>query len=112
MRQFAARCFPAAREKYAWATQDCMSLDGVPYIGKYSAFTPDIYVATGFNEWGMTSSMVAADLLCDAVTGEENACAPVFSPQRSMLQKQLFINLKNTFADFVSPTAKRCSHLG
>ncbi|MEG1381746.1 MAG: FAD-dependent oxidoreductase [Ruthenibacterium sp.] len=112
VRQFAARCFPAAREKYAWATQDCMSLDGVPYIGKYSAFTPDIYVATGFNEWGMTSSMVAADLLCDAVTGAENAFAPVFSPQRSMLQKQLFINLKNTFADFVSPTTKRCSHLG
>ena len=33
-----------------------MSLDGVPYIGTYSANTPDLYVASGFNKWGMTSA--------------------------------------------------------
>ena len=49
-----------------------MSLDGVPYIGPYSASTSDQYVVTGFNKWGMTSSMVAAILLCDLVQGKEN----------------------------------------
>ncbi|MEE1032305.1 MAG: FAD-binding oxidoreductase, partial [Ruminococcus sp.] len=43
-------------ERGRWATQDCMTLDNVPYIGQYSANTPDLYVATGFNKWGMTSS--------------------------------------------------------
>ena len=33
LREFARRYYPGATEKYQWATQDCMSLDGVPYIG-------------------------------------------------------------------------------
>ena len=37
-----------------------MTLDGVPYIGRYSRRTGNLYVATGFNKWGMTSSMAAA----------------------------------------------------
>ncbi|MFR5865748.1 MAG: NAD(P)/FAD-dependent oxidoreductase, partial [Acutalibacteraceae bacterium] len=60
---FAARHYPLSRSVYRWATQDCMSLDGVPYVGCYSRRTPDLYVAAGFNKWGMTSSMVAAELL-------------------------------------------------
>lgn len=63
LREFARRYYPGATEKYQWATQDCMSLDGVPYIGPYSSSTSNLYVATGFNKWGMTSSMVSAMLL-------------------------------------------------
>lgn len=37
-----------------------MTLDGVPYIGRYSPHTPDLFVAAGFNEWGMTTAMLAA----------------------------------------------------
>ena len=44
-------------------------LDGVPYIGPYSARTENLYVATGFNKWGMTSAMAAAMLLTDMVQG-------------------------------------------
>lgn len=57
-----------------------MSLDGVPYIGPYSASTSGLYVATGFNNWGMTSSMVSAMLLCDLVQGRESPYGEVFSP--------------------------------
>ena len=52
LRDFARRHYPQAEEQYHWAAQDCMSLDGVPYIGLYSASTTDLYVATGFNKWG------------------------------------------------------------
>ena len=75
--------YPHAAEKFHWATQDCMSLDGVPYIGPYSASTSGLYVATGFNNWGMTSSMVSAMLLCDLVQGRESPYGEVFSPSRS-----------------------------
>ncbi|MGE4353276.1 MAG: FAD-dependent oxidoreductase [Oscillospiraceae bacterium] len=112
VRTFCRRYFPEAREKYTWATQDCMSLDGVPYIGTYSPATPDLYVATGFNEWGMTSSMVAAVILADMVTGHEYAFSNIFSPDRSMLRTQLFANMGATISDFIIPTTKRCSHLG
>lgn len=112
VREFVRRRLPQARERYAWAAQDCMSLDGVPYIGPYSPATKDLLVASGFNEWGMTSSMVAASILTDLATGRENPFAPVFAPQRSSLRAQLFANLGHTLADFAIPTTRRCPHLG
>lgn len=42
--------FPRAQIDYRFATQDCISLDAIPYIGKYSENSQDIYVATGFNK--------------------------------------------------------------
>lgn len=109
---FAKRYYPQAKLKYEWATQDCMSLDGVPYIGRYSARTPNLYVATGFNKWGMTSAMVSALVLSDMVQGRENAFAKVFSPQRSILKPQLFVNGLEATANLLSPSQKRCPHLG
>ena len=61
-----------------WATQDCMSLDGIAYIGQYSKSTPDVFVATGFNKWGMTNAMVASNILCDLVRERSNPYAVVF----------------------------------
>ena len=59
-----------------------MTLDGIPYIGPFSEKTPHWYVATGFGKWGMTSSMVAAQLLRDQITGRDSSDAAVFSPLR------------------------------
>lgn len=112
VRAFVRQYYPQAREAISWATQDCMSLDGVPYIGPYSPSLPNVFVASGFNEWGMTTSMVASDILSDLVQGRENRFAPVFSPSRSMLHTQLFANLGATAVNFCIPTVKRCPHLG
>lgn len=112
LRAFARRYYPASTERYHWATQDCMTLDGVPYIGPYSAGTQDLFVATGFNKWGMTSSMVAAMLLCDMVQGKQNPFAEVFSPSRSILRPQLAINGLEAAVNLLTPAKKRCPHLG
>ena len=82
LREAATQYWPQSKEVAAWSAQDCMPLDGVPYIGQFSEATPDWYVATGFQKWGMTSSMVAAMLIRDAITGQTNENAPVFSPLR------------------------------
>ena len=66
-----------------WAAQDCMSLDGIPYIGAYSRNTPDFYVAAGFNKWGMTSSMAAALLLRDQILGNKIESCIRTGPQHS-----------------------------
>lgn len=112
LRDFAARHYPRAQELYHWATQDCMSLDGVPYIGPYSASTTGLYVATGFNKWGMTTSMVSAMILSDMVQGKESPYAEVFSPSRSILHPQLAVNGLETMISLLTPTPKRCPHLG
>ena len=112
LRDFARRHFPDAREVAHWATQDCMTLDDIPYIGRYSKHTPDLYVATGFNKWGMTSSMVAANLLCDLVQGKKNPYTDVFSPSRSILHPQLIANTAESLLGLLTPTVPRCPHLG
>ncbi|MDD3165105.1 MAG: FAD-dependent oxidoreductase [Oscillospiraceae bacterium] len=111
-RAFAKQYFPSAVEQYAWANQDCVSLDGVPYIGSYSAGLPNVYLASGFNLWGMTTSMAASEILTGMVLGREAEFAPAFAPNRTMFTGQLFSNMGTTLLDFVTPTAKRCSHLG
>lgn len=106
------RYYPQAREKFRWAAQDCMTLDGVPYIGRYSSSTPNLFVATGFNKWGMTSSMAAASILTDMIMGRDNQYAPVFSPSRSILRPQLLVNGFNAVTHLLKPAEKRCPHMG
>lgn len=111
--QWAAKeYYPRGQIVARWATQDCMTLDGMPYIGRYSKATPDLYVATGFQKWGMSTSMVAASILADLVQGKENPYAPLFSPQRSILHKQLLCNTLETTVNLLRPTKPRCPHLG
>lgn len=104
--------WPDARERYRWAAQDCLTLDGAPYIGQYAPRTPRLLVATGFGKWGMSSSMVAAMLLSDMVRGIKNPYAPAFSPQRSILRPQLAANAAEAAASLITPTAPRCPHMG
>lgn len=112
LEKFAAMRYPDACVQYRWAAQDCMTLDSVPYIGRYSARTQNLYVATGFNKWGITGSMAAALLLTDLVTGRDNPFAPLFHPSRNMLKPQLFINGGNAVANLLTFSRKRCPHLG
>ncbi len=112
LREFAAEKYPQAQEVTYWATQDCETLDDIPYIGQYSKRTPNLFVATGFNKWGMTSSMVSAQILCDLVQGKENEFARAYSPSRTSLHPQLFINGAETVVNLLTPTAPRCPHLG
>ncbi len=112
LRAFAAINYNRCTEKYYWATQDCMSLDGVPYIGRASQSMPNVYVATGFNKWGMTSSMASALLLCDLLQGKRNKYEALFSPSRSMLHFQLAANIAQSTLGLLSPFGKRCTHMG
>ena len=109
---FARRYFPNSRETCRWAAQDCMTLDGVPYIGQYGRHTPGLYVATGFNKWGMTSSMTAAMVLSDLVQGKRNPYAAVFSPARTVLRPQLLANLAEATASLLTVSKPRCPHMG
>lgn len=108
----AAKYYPQAAEVCRWATQDCMTLDDMPYIGQYSARTPGLYAATGYGKWGMTSAMTAATVLTDLIVKGEDPYDGLFSPSRSILHSQLAINGLEAVKNLLTPTAPRCPHLG
>lgn len=112
LRHMAKSLYSNSTEAYAWATQDCMTLDLMPYIGTYSKSTPNLFVATGFNKWGMTSSMVSAMLLSNLILSQKNEYEELFSPQRFSPNKQFFINGFETTANMLKLKPRRCSHLG
>lgn len=112
LEDFTKRYYPDASIEYKWATQDCMTLDGIPYIGQYSPNTPDLYVAAGFNKWGMTGAMAAAMILTDMVQGKKNEYAQVFSPSRTIIRPQLAVNAFETITNLIMPTTPRCPHMG
>ena len=85
LRQAAKEFYYNYEEECCWSAQDCVTPDSVPFVGNYAASTPDLYVATGFKKWGMSSSMAASMILCDLIIGKENDCAEVFDPQRMNL---------------------------
>ena len=109
---FAAKHYDGARVAARWAAQDCITLDDLPYIGRYSARTPNLFVATGFQKWGMTSSMLAADLLCTLLQGKHHPCEEMLSPARSVWRPRLLSNTVHSVAGLLTPTTPRCPHLG
>ena len=112
LRRFANKHYPNSKEICYWAAQDCMSLDNMLYVGNYSKNTPNLYTASGFNKWGMTGAMLSAMILSDLVLDKPNEFSEFFSPSRSILKPQLFLNGVETTLNLLTPTPKRCSHLG
>ena len=112
LEDFARRHYKNVEIVGRWATQDCMTLDDIPYIGQYSKNTPDVFVATGFHKWGMTNAMVAADILSDLVRDNFAPYAEVFSPSRTILRPQIAVNALESAVGLLTPTVPRCPHLG
>jgi glycine/D-amino acid oxidase-like deaminating enzyme/nitrite reductase/ring-hydroxylating ferredoxin subunit len=82
LEQFARERFAVRSIEYRWSTQDHMTVDQVPYIGKLRRGSDRLYVATGFNKWGMTSGTIAGVVICDQILGRENPWSELFDPNR------------------------------
>lgn len=78
----ARRMYPKCELKYKWETEDSVSLDKIPYIGEFSKLMPNMYVATGYNKWGITSSNVAAKIITDNILGIKNNYEEIFTSKR------------------------------
>lgn len=119
LKQKAMKCYKKAEIIDAWAAQDCMPHDGIPFIGRFSRKHEHWYVATGFQKWGMSTAMVSAMVISDLIAGNKNPYVQAFSPQRLLVRA----GIKNFMIDagesmwrlllgcFVKPE-HRCSHMG
>lgn len=117
LRERARELFPGSVEVARWSAQDCVTVDRIPCIGQYARSQPRWYVATGFAKWGMTSAMVAAQIISGMIAGDTPDGAEVFSPQRPVLTADNLAPLANEAGHAlrnlvrVSP-APRCPHMG
>src|SRR5699024_5827036 len=82
---FAKEIFTIEDIPYRWSTQDCMTVDGLPYVGQFISDTPDLYLATGFQKWGMTNSMASSMLLRDLIVDGESPWEDVYNSSRKTI---------------------------
>src|SRR6056297_1734073 len=67
---------------HRWSAFDYQPVDGLPFVGRLSPRSKRRFVATGFGKWGMSTSMVAADVIADLVNGRHNDTADILDATR------------------------------
>lgn len=82
LENIAKQIYPQGKVENYWNTEDCITLDKIPYIGKYSTMWENAYVATGFNKWGITTSNIAANIITDMIIGRKNRYEDIFISTR------------------------------
>ena len=82
LENIAKQIYPQGKVENYWNTEDCITLDKIPYIGKYSSMWENAYVATGFNKWGITTSNIAANIITDMIIGRKNRYEDIFVSTR------------------------------
>jgi len=82
LERFAREHWDVESVEYQWASQDNEAVDHVPYIGKFAPLSRRLYVATGFQKWGLAQGVAAAMILEDAILGRDNPWADLYDPGR------------------------------
>lgn len=82
LENIAKQICPNGKVENYWNTEDCITLDKIPYIGKYSTMWENAYVATGFNKWGITTSNIAANIIADMILERKNRYEDIFVSTR------------------------------
>jgi glycine/D-amino acid oxidase-like deaminating enzyme/nitrite reductase/ring-hydroxylating ferredoxin subunit len=82
LERYARERFAVRSIDYRWSTQDYTTLDHLPYIGKLRRSSDRVYVATGFNKWGMTNGTVAGLIIRDEILDRKNEWTALFDPGR------------------------------
>ena len=74
--------FSVERIEHAWAAQDGISADGMPFIGRLWPGSERIWTATGFRKWGIAMGTAAAEMVTDAIQGTDSGRLAAFDPDR------------------------------
>ena len=112
--------FNVPEPPFLWSAQDPKTPDLVPYIGQISEDTPDLFIATGYRKWGLSTSLVAGEILSSLLTEEEHEAAHLFSPTRDQFGKNFlkglstigFVTANLAEGYLTRMEAPKCTHLG
>ena len=70
-----------------YSNTDIITPDHMPYIGELK---DNMYIACGYNTWGMTNGVLASKIISDMILEKENEFVDTFNPNR--------VNLSNFIA--------------
>ena len=83
LEEFARKEFGVDGEvTHRWSTQDYLSVDRVPYVGRVTRRSDHLLTATAYGKWGLTNGTVAAHILTDDVLGRPNPWASLYDAKR------------------------------
>lgn len=99
---YATKTFTVEDIPYRWSTQDCMTLDGLPYVGHFTSNTPNMHIATGYGKWGMTNSIASAMILRDLIIEGKSPWQDVYNPSR----KTVLASAKNFIVENLNVAEK------
>jgi len=71
--------YPSAGQTHFWSAQDYTRIDRLPYVGPILPNTETIFIATGFNNSGMTNGAAAALALSSRILGGRMDWAKAFA---------------------------------
>lgn len=86
---FAKNNFEVDDPVYRWSAQDYQSVDKIPYIGTLTSKYKNIFVATGFNKWGMSNGSFSGILISDLIKGKNSKYEDLFNPSRGEVKHNL-----------------------
>ena len=82
LQQFAKEKLDVVDIRYRWSAQDLTTLDKLPFIGHMGMGSSNVFVATGFKKWGMTTATLAALLIEELILEQTSPYTKLFSPDR------------------------------
>ncbi|WP_243154862.1 FAD-dependent oxidoreductase [Clostridium thermarum] len=82
LRDFAEQTYGINEILFRWSTQDLMTLDDLPYIGRLTTGKQNVFVATGYKKWGMTTGTMAGLLIKDLILKKQSPWEELYTPSR------------------------------
>lgn len=70
--------------QYLWSNHDIMTFDKLPFIGRLQKDNKDLFLATGYNTWGMTNGSLAGKMIADMILDKSNSYEDLFTPLRRL----------------------------
>ena len=90
--------FLKLKPSYMWSNEDIITNDNMPYIGKIKE---NLYIATGYNTWGMTNGSLAGKIISDIILNKENEYISLFNPLRQTSILKTFYNVYSSAKPFI-----------
>lgn len=100
-------------EEY-YSSLECYTPDGLPFVGPYSAKTPNLFVASGYGGRGIVGSMVAAQAVSARILGLPAEGYGLYSGQRHVPSARMPLQIAGRYLHgmIARPSAPRCPHMG
>jgi glycine/D-amino acid oxidase-like deaminating enzyme/nitrite reductase/ring-hydroxylating ferredoxin subunit len=82
LEQWIRNNLPVGDAAWRWANEDYDTADRVPFVGQPSKKARGLYVATGFNGWGISNGTAAGISIADQIRDQPNSWASIYNPSR------------------------------